>query len=1141
MGFKERFLKLGGGLIILGGFTLLFPAQAQDSAADITVHSSVVAANPVPFGFNVQSGLDPITNNDWIVDGGMAPLTNRFSFTADSGTANTFVDVTAGGYATDFYDSIASGFFNGATAFTYRYANGAWTLLRTDTVTSFTAVSGSTNAADHTITFANNGPVVQAGDIVWLNQDFYANLNLSTISTRMQQWTNDSWMVYGPTGNPPDGTTLYYSRVADGPPGDNVGNPSQSLPECMSITTTKAQVVYMGQYSQDFVGPNDEGFDAGHTYTASVWLKEPLLANGQTGSVTFNINSNMGITKTFTGVTNAWQQFTYSFGAVANLPANQAVPQFQLYFTGPATLEVDDFEVYDNSHSPLTLDPRVMTSWQNFMPGTMRIWSDFAGPYGNYLLMSFDAWLTAENKGRNTIAIGSGGYTNAELQHLPTSLAYCKQMGAQPWLIAPMSLTQQEWSNLIDFLAGPSSTPYGAMRPSNHPNPYTNDFNTIYIEFGNEEWGTQSTAANVQYGAYAHLMLSAAKANPNFNSKIKFIVNGFSGNPDFGPNNVATAPEASLVDYFSYTGGTSGLTGNAYYQSELLQLPNQYQSQIGAWVTSEQQSAATGFPYTIAVYEGGPGSDNPNTSGGGDDTLAAAVATLDVFLYGSQSGVGPQNLFAPYLGTNAYSSNTNFHNGFLPHPVWEALQMRNQYCNGPMTLTELNETPVSTDGNNYPLIASYTFHDSAGNADVWVLSRDVANSTPVTIHLPTAATGNATLYMLTGGPNGAGANNDTAMTVPVTSQTISNFGNAYSFTLPPSSAYLFVVPTGAWPTPGPSSATAQAGLDYAYLSWTAVSGATSYDIYRSTSPTSFSSTPYATNVNGTSYSDTNVTDGTTYYYRVTAVTSSGQTDASNLTSTTPLACRWNDSNFTTNSTTSANLTTQGWANYFSTNGVNPQGALGNYYSMGYGPPPGTPLTQVSLGTSGGDPGNFIQLQTTYNYDLVLPLAAPPTTETWTVSFDYEGNLSNSRFSVWTSNALSNLIYYWDGAYGNSGTNTSLTGDMLLTNTGSTWTHFTTNVTVPAGAAKVTLSWGGDATGGGITNIVVTKAATPPASDTPAMPPWGLVILGALLLITAVSRLPGPGQFHYWSGDKQACVVEAGADEIQIGASSGDIR
>ncbi len=31
------------------------------------------------------------------------------------------------------------------------------------------------------------------------------------------------------------------------------------------------------------------------------------------------------------------------------------------------------------------------------------------------------------------------------------------------------------------------------------------------------------------------------------------------------------------------------------------------------------------------------------------------------------------------------------------------------------------------------------------------------------------------------------------------------------------------------------------------------------------------------------------------------------------------------------------------------------------------------------------------------------------------------------------------------------------------------------------------------------------------------------------------------RFHYWSVDKKAYVVEPGQDELQIGASSGDIR
>jgi hypothetical protein len=335
------------------------------------------------------------------------------------------------------------------------------------------------------------------------------------------------------------------------------------------------------------------------------------------------------------------------------------------------------------------------------------------------------------------------------------------------------------------------------------------------------------------------------------------------------------------------------------------------------------------------------------------------------------------------------------------------------------------------------------------------------------------------------------------MVVPIAQQTIASFNQNYSFTLPAGSVYLFQVPTAAWPAPGPS-ATGGSGLGYALLNWSAISGATGYDIYRSTTPTGFGSSPYVTNVSGTSFSDTSTTPGTTYYYRVTAITGGGQTDTSNLVSATPLAFRWSDGNFNSTSTTSDSLANAGWANYFSVNNVPPQSVVGNYYSLGYASTSGTPLVQLSLGTGSGNPGNFIQITSVYNYDLVLPLAPPPATETWTVSFDYKGNLSNTKFSVWTSAALTNLIYYWDGSYGNSGTNTNLTGDILLTNTGSTWTHFTTNVVVPAGAAKVSLSWGGDATGGGIDNISVTEAAPATESDTPTLPSWALAVMAVAL-------------------------------------------
>ena len=55
-----------------------------------------------------------------------------------------------------------------------------------------------------------------------------------------------------------------------------------------------------------------------------------------------------------------------------------------------------------------------------------------------------------------------------------------------------------------------------------------------------------------------------------------------------------------------------------------------------------------------------------------------------------------------------------------------------------------------------------------------------------------------------------------------------------------------------------------------------VSGTTTYNFYRSTTSGGEGTTPYLTGLTGTTYSDTAVTAGTPYYYKLTAVNSAGQ-------------------------------------------------------------------------------------------------------------------------------------------------------------------------------------------------------------------------------------------------------------------------
>jgi len=97
-----------------------------------------------------------------------------------------------------------------------------------------------------------------------------------------------------------------------------------------------------------------------------------------------------------------------------------------------------------------------------------------------------------------------------------------------------------------------------------------------------------------------------------------------------------------------------------------------------------------------------------------------------------------------------------------------------------------------------------------------------------------------------------------------------------------------VPPPPPTPPAAPANVTATPGNAQISLNWTGSGGATSYKAYRSLTSSVYT-TPLATGITSTSYTDSSVSNGTTYYYVVSAVNSFGESLKSNEVSATPRA------------------------------------------------------------------------------------------------------------------------------------------------------------------------------------------------------------------------------------------------------------
>jgi fibronectin type 3 domain-containing protein/lysophospholipase L1-like esterase len=244
--------------------------------------------------------------------------------------------------------------------------------------------------------------------------------------------------------------------------------------------------------------------------------------------------------------------------------------------------------------------------------------------------------------------------------------------------------------------------------------------------------------------------------------------------------------------------------------------------------------------------------------------------------------------------------------------------MPTQYiANGTYTLTPQNATGSSVDATNGSTTSGTQLQiwtTTSGDINQeWIFTYkgngqyliQPAYDTALVIGVAGSGTANGTAVDI---ETNTGASNQLWTLTPATGGYTLTPGNAPSTTINvsgPSSAngtliqiwqatggsntiFAFAAVTASAPA-APTGISASAGNTQVSITWTASSGATTYNVYRGTTAGGESSTPVATGVTSTSYTDIGLTNGTAYYYKVAAVNAAGTSSQSAEVSATPVS------------------------------------------------------------------------------------------------------------------------------------------------------------------------------------------------------------------------------------------------------------
>lgn len=161
------------------------------------------------------------------------------------------------------------------------------------------------------------------------------------------------------------------------------------------------------------------------------------------------------------------------------------------------TILLDDVSAYrEGDTNPTTFGDDLVNLLHEFRPGSLRHLQVGGSSLDNWLRPDHERMVFDFRRAVPPDPSLGGPphpYTNGGAQMHPYGLheflELCEEIEAQPWVCLSGTTFPEELANLMEYLAGPTTSTYGALRAERgQEQPWTEVFERLHIEIGNEAW-----------------------------------------------------------------------------------------------------------------------------------------------------------------------------------------------------------------------------------------------------------------------------------------------------------------------------------------------------------------------------------------------------------------------------------------------------------------------------------------------------------------------------------------------------------------------------------------------------------------------------------------------------------------------------